>query len=179
MADNNVQKLILGFLVLIVGIVLIGTIASNTLLVTDKVGVASETLDISVARAGSGSCPMSVDETHALALANSPTGWKTSDCPISGFSMTNQTGVAATVTTDYVLFANNGTLLLMNTTKWGNCEVTVNTTTLTYNYCPDEYLNSAWGRTVLNLVAGFFALALLGAGVGIFYSIAKDVGIVK
>ena len=30
----------------------------------------------------------------------------------------------------------------------------------------------------MNLVAGFFALAILGLGLGLFYSVAKDAGIV-
>jgi len=181
MADNTIQKLILGFLVLIVGISLIGTIATQAILVTEKTGVASETLDISGARVNSGACPMSINETYPLALVNSPTGWKTSDCPITSFSMVNQTSVAATVTTDYVLFANNGTLLLMNTTRFvgDDCDQTINATTLTYNYCSDGYLNVSWGRSILNLIGGFFALALLGASVGLFYSVAKDAGIVN
>lgn len=177
--ENTVQTLVLGFLVLIVGLGLIGSVASNSLLVTEKTNIYSESMDISAARTATGACPMSVDETYALALANSPTGWKTSDCPITSFSMLNQTGVEATVTTDYVLFANNGTLLLMNTTIWGDCSATANTTTLNYTYCTDGYMNLAWGRTILNLVAGFFALALLGASVGLFYSVAKNTGIIN
>ena len=176
---NEIQKLIVGFLVLIVGIALIGSVASNSLAVTDKTLVYSESLDISAARTASGACPMSVDETHALALVNSPTGWKATDCPITSFSMLNQTGIEATVTTDYVLFANNGTLLLMNTTIWGDCSASANTTTLNYTYCADGYLNLSWGRTILNLVAGFFALALLGVSIGIFYSVAKDANLIK
>ena len=54
-----------------------------------------------------------------------------------------------------------------------------NDTYISYAYCGDNYLNSAWGRTVLNLVAGFFALALLGIGIGTFYSIAKDANIIQ
>jgi len=179
MAENTVQKLLLGFLVLIVGIVLISTIASNTLLVTEKIGVASETIDISTDKTVSGACPQGVNGTNVFTLVNAPTGWKITDCPITSFSMANQTGVAATVTTDYVFFANNGTLFLKNTTIWGDCSATANATTATYNYCSDEYLNSTWGRAILNLVAGFFALALLGASVGLFYSVAKDAGIVN
>lgn len=180
MANDNIQKLILGFLVLIVGLVLIGSVASNTNAVTDKTGVASETLDIGAARMGSGACPMSINETYPLPITNVPTGWKIADCPITSFSMVNQTSVAATVTTDYVFHGGNGTLYLQNSSTFvlPNCSATEtgisNTTTLTYNYCGDDYMNLSWGRTILNLISGFFAIALLIASVGIFYSVARD-----
>jgi len=178
--DNAVQKLILGFLVLIVGIALIGSVASNTLIATDKTSVYDEALDISGARLGAGACPMSINTTYPFEVANLPTGWKTNDCPIASFSMKNQTSVAATLTTDYVVFVNNGTLFLKNTTRFvgDDCAASSNATTLSYNYCADGYMNIQWGRSILNLVAGFFALALLGASVGIFYSVARDAGMI-
>jgi len=178
MANNTISKLVLGFIVLIVGISLIGTIATQSLLVTEKTDIASETLDISSDRSVAGVCSMGVNGTNVLTLVNAPSGWKTADCPITSFSMDNQTGVTTAVTTDYVLFANNGTLYLKNTTIWGNCAISDNDTTVSYTYCSDEYLNVSWGRTILNLISGFFALALLGVSVGLFYSVAKDAGIV-
>ena len=53
-----------------------------------------------------------------------------------------------------------------------------NLTNVGYTYCGDDYMNIAWGRSILNLVAGFFALGILGVGIGLFYSIAKDAGII-
>ena len=181
MAENTIQKLILGFLVLIVGLALIGSVASNSLAVTDKALVYDEALDISSVRIEDGCGAGSINASIGLALANVPTSWKITDCPITSFSMKNQTGVAAVVTTDYVLFASNGTITLLNTTKFiqADCTDVANDTTISYTYCGSDYMNIAWGRTVLNLVAGFFALALLGAGVGLFYSVARDAGFVS
>lgn len=187
MAENNtIGKLILGFLVLIVGLALIGTVATSSLLVTEKTDVLAESLDIANARINSGACPMSINDTYPLYVANLPTGWKASgECPITLFSMTNQTDVAATVTTDYIIYGGNGSLYLKNTSTFvlPNCSATEtgisNTTALAYTYCGDDYLNIAWGRTIINLVVGFFALALLGVSVGIFYSIARDTGILQ
>lgn len=179
MENNVITKLVIGFVVLIVGLGLIGSIATNTTLVTDKKG-ASEVLDIGPARIAD-NCNFSINESYPFTIAQVPTGWKTTDCPIANFIMLNQTSVAAVVTTDYTLFPANGTLLLKNTTKFVNADCTIvtsNTTTLTYDYCDDTYMNIAWGRTILNLVSGFFALALLGVSVGIFYSIGKDAGII-
>ena len=182
MENNSITKLIIGFLVLIVGLALIGSIADGSNAVTEKTGVGGE--EITVIRANEGACPMGINLSHGYALTNSPTGWKSIDCPISDFIVINQAGASATVTTDYVLYTDNGTLFLKNTTAFmdANCSADAlgasNTSTLFYEYCGDDYLNIAWGRTIIDLVAGFFALALLGVSVGIFYSVARDNGII-
>lgn len=174
-----IGKLVIGFFVLIVGLALIGSVATNTQDVTEYTGVSSETLDIAGARLGTGACPMSINDTYPLYVTNLPTGWKASgECPVSSFSMINQTDVAATVTTDYIFYGSNGSLYLKNTSSNVNCAETVNDTTLTYNYCADDYVNIGWGRNVLDLISGFFALGILGASIGIFYSVARDAGLV-
>ena len=38
--------------------------------------------------------------------------------------------------------------------------------------------NTAWGASVLNLVPGFFALAILGIGVAVTYTSLRQAGIV-
>ncbi len=177
---NEVQKLVLGFLVLILGVALIGSVATSTVAVTDKIGASSEAIDLGPARLVD-DCNWSINESYPFTITNAPTGWKSADCPITNFVMLNQTDVTTTVTTDYVFFDNNGTLYLRNTTNFMNvdCSVTANDTTIFYDYCADGYINSAWSRNVLDLVIGFFALALLGAGLGLFYSVAKDAGILN
>lgn len=181
MAENSIQKLILGFLVIITGLALIGSVATQTIAVTDKTRVYDEALDIAAGRLADGCGVGSINTTYPFTITNAPTGWKVGACPIASFSMKNQTSVLATVTTDYVFFENNGTLYLKNTTKFVNadCTDTGNATTLTYQYCSDGYMNIAWGRSILNLVSGFFALALLGAGIALFYDVAKDAGMIS
>ncbi len=182
MENNSITKLIVGFLVLIVGLALIGSIANNANAVTEKTGVGGE--EITIIRADEGACPMGINLSHPYSLTNSPSGWKSTDCPITDFIVINQAGATTTVTTDYVLFPANGTLLLKNTTGFmdANCSADAlgasNDSTLFYEYCGDDYVNIAWGRTILDLIAGFFALALLGVSVGIFYSVARDTGII-
>ena len=39
-------------------------------------------------------------------------------------------------------------------------------------------VNTAWGATVLKLVPGFFALAILGIGVAVTYTSLRQAGIV-
>ncbi len=40
------------------------------------------------------------------------------------------------------------------------------------------YTASSWGSTVLNLVPGFFALAILGIGLAVTYSSLRQAGVV-
>jgi len=37
---------------------------------------------------------------------------------------------------------------------------------------------TSWGATVLNLVPGFFALAILGIGIAVCYGALRDAGVV-
>ena len=181
MENNSVTKLILGFLVLIVGLSLIGTVAQQSNSAIDKLGIANETFDIAAARLADGCGAGSINATYPFTIANYPTGWKIADCPIESVVIKNQTLNTATVTTDYLFFSNNGTFYLLNTTTFTgtDCASSGNITTADYLYCPDTYINVAWGRSVLTLVSGFFALALLGVAVGLFYSVAKDFGIIS
>jgi len=174
--ESNTSKLVLAFFTLILGIVLIGSVADTSSLVTTKVTVTNETLDISDAVYGETG---TINASVALTITNYPSGWKTGDCPITSFVMRNQTGETLTVTTDYVFTASAGTLTLEDTLSLNETSGVSNDTYIDYVYCGDDYLNLAWGRTVLSLVAGFFALALLGASLALFYDVARDTGIIS
>jgi hypothetical protein len=179
MKNNPTSKIILGFLVVIVGLALISTITTSTIDVTKKTDIGSEAVDIGPSRLID---PIqSINTTYPFTIVNAPSGWKAyGGCPVTVFSMKNQTAIATTVTTDYVFFGDNGTLFLKNTTAFiaENGTLTANATTVAYTYCGADYMSLAWGRTVLNLVVGFFALGILGVAVGIFYSVGKDAGII-
>ena len=161
MEQKNINLLVLAFVALIIGVVLIGSIAGNVNDRTDKTFVANETLDISGARLAD--TILSIDPSYPFTITNPPTNWKISDCPITSFVFRNQTQVDTATGTDYTFFPANGTLLLKNSTIYhidGTIQV-LNITTMSYVYCEDDYLNSSWGRSVLKTVPGFFALALL------------------
>lgn len=172
MALNVTGKLVLAFFTLIIGVVLIGSIASNALASTDKVIVNAETIDISTSRM-TGANSINVSVTHDV--TNAPTSWKRQDCPLTSITYGNSSTDFA-LTTDYTVDTALGTITLVNSTALINS--VPNSTFVDYTYCGDDYLNSSWGRTVLLLVAGFFALAILGASLGLFYSVAKDTGII-
>ena len=166
----TVNKLIAAFVTLILGVALLGVVATSTEASTSKTYARNEsfTIDKSVA---------DINTTYMYTVAQPPTSWKIDDCPLTSVVLTNSSdNTAWTVTTDYTFNLNNGTFYLLNSTA---VRLSANNLTyVSYNYCADDYINIGWGRTTINLVGGFFALAILFVSLALFYSIGKDVGIV-
>lgn len=172
-SNNATAKLILAFVTLLVGVVLIGSIASESNAKTDKTFIAAENISIASAIYGD---PTNISEDIEFTITNYPSGWKVDDCPITGFAMENSTGTALTETTDYVFTTTTGIFTLVNSSTAATAFEGDNVSTITYTYCADDYLNLSWGRTLVKTVSGFFALALVLVSVGLFYSVAKDYG---
>ena len=91
-----------------------------------------------------------------------------------GLSLYNSSS-SLTDIVDYTFTPSTG-IIVFNNTDNVNGSVS-NTTLATYQYCNSNYLTQGWTRTILNLVPGFFALALLGIGIGLFYAVGKTEGI--
>ena len=172
MNNSSVYKLVAAFTLLIIGVVLLSTVAGLTNDVTEKVRVTNESTDVSSAWLNA----TNVNSSIVFTLDNNPTGWRITDCPVGGVVFRNSTGDEMTITTDYLITTSAGTFTLKNTTATQN--LTSNTTYTDYNYCGTGYLTQGWNRSVLDLVPGFFALAILGISLLLFYSIAKDEGII-
>jgi len=174
---NNVSMLTLGFVTLILGAVLIGVVATGALNNTQKTVIFDESHDMTTCFASNGTVDQ-VQEGDALCeltVTNYPSGWKITDCPLTSVTVTNGTAVDLwTLDNDYTLTASNGSILLLNTSATQHLNEEVNTSEISYTYCQDTYMNLSWGRTTLNLVAGFFALALLLVALGLFYKVAKE-----
>jgi hypothetical protein len=174
---TTIQKLLLAFVTLIVGLVLVTQIAVSSNTVTTTTGVASETHTVASTYAA-GRNTTNINPAITYTLTNAPSGWKTYDCPITNFVLRNSSGSTFTVTTDYVFNTVTGTYTLVDSAHaLASLPVANNNTYATYSYCGDNYLNLDWGRSVLALTPGFFALALLIFSVGMFYSLARDAGI--
>jgi hypothetical protein len=168
--------LVLAFVTLIIGVVLISTVASEALGVTTKTNIADESTNLSTISCYTGG---EVNETLAacnITVTNNPTGWKSNDCPLTNVVVTNNTGTALVLDTDYNLFASTGIVKMLNTTDT-TLAATAGVVKIDYTYCGDDYLNLSWARTFVNLIAGFFALALMLISVGLFYNVAKANGI--
>jgi len=174
MINSSASKLIAAFVLLIIGIVFVGQVAVIGSGVTSKVGVGNEVIDYTTAFQESSD---QINETITFTVANNPTGWKVNDCPLTGITLTNSSGSAWTSGTDYTFTASTGTFIIKNTINTNI--TTTNQTYVGYQYCGDDYMNLTWGRTGINLVSGFFALTMLLFSIGLFYSVAKENGIIS
>ena len=167
--NASVTKLILAFVTLLIGAVLIGSVASEGLGKTVKDQALIEAIDIASVRSANetGSMNQSVN----LTVAYPPTYWEETGCALTGFSLHNGS-TEFTADTDYVISARDGRLTMLDTGV--SRDSLVNTTYVNYTYCQDGYMNLSWGRTGINLVPGFFAIAMLLISVALFFSVAKD-----
>lgn len=165
-------KVILAAVLMIMGAVLIGVIADNTIDKTTKNLVQAEQIALDLK-----GYPH-INTTKVYTVTNAPDDWKVADCPLTNFAIKNASGTAITLTTDYTVTLSAGTFKLLDTTATNttnNFYGDNNKTYVDYEYCADDYMNSSWGRSIMNLIAGFLALVLFGAAVGVMYSIYKDV----
>lgn len=169
---DNLNKLLLAFITIIIGVVFLVQIATSTVAVTGTT-TETETIDISAARLAGNN----INETYQIIptrVAESLSGWRstTSGCQESDLLgdavFTNASGDALTITTDYVI--GTGYFTLVNSTT---VHYSTNQTLVTIDYCDDNYV-SGWGGNIMNLVPGFIALALMAIGIALFYSVYRD-----
>ena len=174
---ESINKLVLGFVTLIIGIVLISQVASTG---QEKTTLSSVTSEVQNIAATTGRNDTWINASKVYTITKAPTSWKTTDCPITNFVLKNSSGAAFTLTTDYTFTASTGKFSLVDSaTALATLPVANNNTYASYSYCPDEYMNLSWGRTIINLVPGFFGIAILLVSVAIFYSVARDAGLFK
>jgi hypothetical protein len=169
--------LIVAFLIMIIGVALLQETSTAVKEVTFKTSVALEqhTLeqtDGAIAEA----------DTHNYTVSKAPTGWKAGgECPLTNFKVTNSSGDELTLTTDYTVDLETGKFALVNNDDVNLTSNTyglfpTNITYVSYDYCPDTY-QKGWGGTVLNLVPGFIALAILMAVAFVILWILKKEGV--
>ena len=175
---------------ILIGVILVTIIAEQTITKT-KTASYTDTVNLAPLRGANGEYNYTLAESNKLyadkILSHSAGAvpWKsqTSDCAITTVTIKNSTGSIASSANDYTWVEDGnggiGWLRVKNSTYGPTLGASSsNTATITYTTCPNEYVASSWGRTVLDLVPGFFVLAiLLGAAFVIFY-ILKQEGIV-
>lgn len=184
MENNNITLLIAAFVALLIGVSLLSIIAQEGNSVRETVNVLNDsTINIAGFREDAGGgCN---DSIAPVAIANPPTDWRTEleyGCQISNFVISTGNGTALTNGTHYVFYPNNGTWHCINTVEaadvW-NLTNTHNTTEANYTYCPDGYLVQNWSRTMIGIVPGFFAIALIAVAIGLFYTILRKEGLMS
>lgn len=174
MEGKNAGLLIAAFVMIVIGASLIAIIAQQEQGVTKLKSASLESVDITSLRYAYNQ----MNATKNINVAkyyNTSYPWKNqdSDCNMEVSRFGNAT-TAFTKTTDYVL-GTSGTLTVLNTTV--TVESVPNATTITYTYCGDDYMSESWSRTILDLVPGFFALAIMGVGVALFFGVLKKEGL--
>ena len=181
MADNNnlgtVGIIISLFIAVLIGAVILNISAGQ---VNDLTGLDYTTDSAQlITRNTTG-----IDASVTYTVSEAPTGWKAasdSGCALTNFVLTNGTaGQTFTVTTDYVVDLQYGTYTLVNSTTafalFGGETGNDNTTVASYNYCPDGY-QSGFGGSALNLIPGFFALAILVSVAFLIFWILRREGV--
>jgi hypothetical protein len=170
--------IILAVVTILLGAIMTGIYADQVIKNTALTTASSESISINKARSG-GQGINDTEPTSNFTLGygyfgTQGGGWKSgvSDCNIAVSNVTNASGYTWTATTDYILY-QPGILHIVNSSNVRNA--TSNTTYTTYTYCADGYISSAWGRSVLNITAGFMALLVFGMVVGFIYLIYRDV----
>jgi len=177
MKGSSTSQLITAFILLIVGVGLLTTIATSTAEKTEMIEIRGEKIDLSVFRNAGDS---QINETVEANTANVyvTTDWQYDGaCEFASVVFRNATNATATVTTDYIFNTSVGSYKLVNTTTFN--VGTYNVSYVDYDYCEDNYLPVSWNRSVINLVPGFFALALLLIAVALFYNVMKQEGIIN
>lgn len=154
----------------ILAVVFAIAIASVTNSSTSKTIVDNEQISLASAKEGS-FFNQTPKATYTVAYA--PTDWKSADCQLTSITVTNNSGVALTLYTDYNLSASTGVLTVYNTTANRNGFLGSNVSLVDYTYCGSGYLTSDWGRSVLNTNVGLYVLAILILAVGLAYYFLK------
>jgi hypothetical protein len=178
--SNSLKLFITAFVVVVLALAFIVSIADQTKTVTERTQT-SQTF------AGAGCfTPVNLTGTDFTTLhtqangptdadcnftvTNVPTGWKletASNCLLVA-TVSNGTSTALTLDTDYYFNTATGKVTLLNTST--NTRVLTNNNTLvSYTYCSDDYLNTSWGRTILNTNVGFLAIAVLAVVLWLVY----------
>lgn len=159
----TIGALIALFIGVVVVFAFLPEIATQSSEMTTKNNVVNESIDISTARNGTGGVNLTVSN---FTIANVPTGWKITKCPIESVLWGNLT-TDKTVTSDYNFYAASGILQVLP-----SAIMTVdfiNTTFIDYTYCLDGYITSSSGRSVTKLILIFSALGLVAFA--IFYGL--------
>jgi len=177
MENKTVGILISAFVAILLGVVLVNIIAEQANSKTSLLGAPSETISIASSR-GPANAEINATQNINYTLTYSNTGdrsWRqdNSFCYITNAVFKNSSGATLTSATDYVLNTKAGTVYFLQTAPV-NQSYKSNSTTATYQYCPNDVIGESWGRSVTNMIAGFFALGILGVGIFLVIRLTKD-----
>jgi hypothetical protein len=174
----KVSILISIFVIVILGVIFTGIIATQTNGQTSKITV-TDSVNIAPLRMAGGGLNYTLAESNKLystAILSEPAGgnWRQdySDCAITTVQYYNQSGALMSSANDYTWVEDGnggaGWLRLKNVLNLNSSAS--NTTSITYQTCPDGYQTSSFGRGTTNMIPGFLAILLLMAVVAGVYA---------
>ena len=168
---------ITAFLIVLLGTIFLSQTADQVLPATTLTWSGVETIAIVMNTTGS------INETATMEVTENPDNatWQTQGgCPLTSFVMENASGFDMTVTTDYIVNLTSGSFTMVNNTdtnSTGDYGITAdNNTYVHYYYCADEY-QTGFTNTVLGMIPGFFALAILVSIAFVIFWILRNEGI--
>jgi hypothetical protein len=173
--EEYVQKFIMAFVTLLIGVILLGVTSDMVIANTGQTLVTNSTLSIASAR----NLTAAGNEVLASVKLYPQSSDGTIDVPKASTVVTdsfllenNSYGVmlAGNYTTYYSGEGSLSYITLVNNSYWLN-QHSSNTTYLTFKYYA---VSPAWARTMQNLVPGFIALALFIVSVVLVMSAFKD-----
>ena len=172
MPEKNTMKIVISTAVLLIlAAVFITSIADQTAVNTQKTVVTDEAYNLTTIgcyQAGQVNSSQG-DEDCNITVTYAPTSWNQEDCPLTSVVVENDTGtLTLTLDTDYSVTASTGTIRMLNTTST-NLTSMGDDVLITYTYCGDNYVSSSWGRDVLNVNVGLYAVAILIAAALVVY----------
>lgn len=163
---NKLGTIIVLAMIILIGLSFTISVANTKQLSTEKINLVNEAISISMARDNSAD----INTTYPFTITNYPTGWKTTDCPISSVTYGNATN-DYTLTTDYTFTASTGVLLLKNTSavKTGG-----NATLIDYTYCDDGYMTNSGDRSLAGLWTTLMIMVLLITAALVGYKVMNE-----
>lgn len=178
MENKSIAILISAFVLIIIGVSIIVPLAEQEQIVT-ALSRSNEANNLSSLYCYADNEVMENNSACNITVTYAPSGWEVDDCPITEVAVKNGS-TDLTEDTDYVVYDSSGVIQMLNTSET-NLSGTGSGGELTidYSYCGDNYMNSSWGRSVLDFVPGFFALAILGIGVGLVLLVLKREGLMN
>jgi hypothetical protein len=141
---------------IILGAVFMVAITDQQSILTNKQSVANQSVDVESAWINA----TAVNESIEFSIYTQ-SDWKQEKCPLTSVVMRNMDGDALTVTTDYVLDADEGTFTLVDTANNQDSNITY----VDYSYCADGYNPDSGSRGIAGLISLFFAFAVLSIAV--------------
>ena len=163
--EVNIGSLIIIIMGIIVCMAFLGQIFTSQAQMTTKNNAVDEIVDISSGAFPGGASQFNVS-VNLGPIANVPTGWKATECPLTAITVTNATGSALTVTTDYTLNTVTGVLNVKNTTATQLGFKVNNNSLIDYTYCLDGYNTNGGSRSIAGLIGLFTVLALVAFVIG-------------